>query len=176
MYQIYDDSGDVVVTAENKAQAHAKYLAQQGAAGYELRLTPEVLTAMSNESRPFSTLHRGRAEWVLSETIADYAPLFTIARESVIAELELITRQSDTPDDVSPLDSDRHIEELRQWLDDNIDSDSFRDGLVQSVTVELTEEMEDEIMELWSAVTERIGIPARATTTEIQGEIERLED
>jgi len=178
MYQIYDDSGDVTVTAENKAQALEQYLDSTNAQLYEVQFAPEILTAQMHGNKPFSLLDHDKQVTWLSELLAEHVPFREIACETVLAELEHIYRvgPDETPDDVHPTEGDHWNELLNVWISEHVDIGAFDADVWKEVDRILLDRCNNEICGCWDDVTERIGNPTRATTTEIQGEIERLED
>jgi hypothetical protein len=178
MYQIYDDSGDVTITAEDKEQALEQYLDDTDAQLYEVQFSPEILTAQMHTDKPFSLLdHDEQVTW-LSELLGEHVPYGAIARETVLAELEHIYRvgPDNTPDDVHPTEGDHWEEMLNTWIADHVAVDRFSQDVWVDVREILIDRCYNEICGRWDDVTDRIGNPARARTTSIQDEIERLED
>jgi len=177
MYQIYDDSGEVTITAEDKAQALEQYLDQSNARLYEVQFSPEILTTQMHTDKPFSLLdHDEQVTW-LSELLVDHVPYDEIARETVLAELEHICRvgPDDTPSYVHPTEGDHWEEMLNTWIANHVAVDRFAQDVWVEVREILVDRCYDETCGCWDNVTERIGNPARASVQDLEAEIERLD-
>jgi len=174
MHFAYHD--DELLVEPNKDDLIARILAREGIHTTDGKLTPELLTA--GHDRPWSFQSKEDRLTDLSDLLSMHAPIGEFAQEAVLGELEHIlkTGPTETPNDVHPADSDTHTYALEDWLCEHVAIEQFKDKVWAKVEQSLMDKLHDEVADLWGDVTDEIGNPAMATTTEIQGEIDRLEE
>jgi hypothetical protein len=140
----------------------------------DTEINPEYLTAQM-DGQTFSHLNSSKQQDVLFRELLYHIPVNKFARETVLAELDTIRHEKDTPADVSPHDSDWHTDKVVQWIDNNVDSETIPSGVLNTVQSNILDELYKFVDSHWSSVTDSIGNPALADDSEIEAEIDRLE-
>lgn len=168
-------NGELVVE-ETENDLIKNILAREGIHTTSGQLTPELLTA--GHDRPFSFLSVADRIEELLDILQYKAPLNELAHDRVLDELEHIVREGTehAPADLHPNDGDSHTVALKDWLHEHVATDQFSDEVWSNVETELQDKLRHKVSTLWEDVSEEIGNPATATTTQLQGEIRRLKN